>query len=225
MGDDGPLTAGKRSTQNQLSQQPNKISCFYLRARFLPGAYLQFCCNKVARVGGEESRHSHSTMHVAAMEASERFLGHEWMVYNINAALKNQLIKFSSDGGETFSDITFPAGVWDYSSLNEAIQKATGKVGDKFPINLGFSLTTFRVTITLEENWQLDLTPSNFGNLIGFDKKILKDKLNIGPRVPNLSQDTDMLNVHCDLTNDSACGWGRKRYHLLLFHICSAGLL
>ena len=106
-------------------------------------------------------------------------------------------------GGETFSDITFPAGVWDYSSLNEAIQNATGKVGDKFPINLGFSLTTFRVTITLETNWQLDLTPSNFGNLIGFDKKILKDKLNIGPRVPNLSQDTDMLNVHCDLTNDS----------------------
>ena len=126
--------------------------------------------------------------------------------------MKNQLIKFSSDGGETFSDITFPAGVWDYSSLNEAIQNATGPLtgaerpegkNKKFPINLAFSLTTFRVTITLEENWQLDLTPSNFGNLIGFDKKILKDKLNIGPRVPNLSQDTDMLNVHCDLTNDS----------------------
>ena len=132
-----------------------------------------------------------------------RIINMSFTWYNINAALKNQLIKFSSDGGETFSDITFPAGVWDYSSLNEAIQNATGKVGDKFPINLGFSLTTFRVTITLETNWQLDLTPSNFGNLIGFDKKILKDKLNIGPRVPNLSQDTDMLNVHCDLTNDS----------------------
>ena len=123
--------------------------------------------------------------------------------YNINAALKNQLIKFSSDGGETFSDITFPAGVWDYSSLNEAIQNATGKVGiNSQSISVSLS-QTFRVTITLEENWQLDLTPSNFGNLIGFDKKILKDKLNIGPRVPNLSQDTDMLNVHCDLTNDS----------------------
>ena len=154
-----------------------------------------------------------------------RIINMSFTWYNINAALKNQLIKFSSDGGETFSDITFPAGVWDYSSLNEAIQNATGKVGDKFPINLGFSLTTFRVTITLETNWQLDLTPSNFGNLIGFDKKILKDKLNIGPRVPNLSQDTDMLNVHCDLTNDSLVDGGRKRYHLLLFHICSAGLL
>ena len=62
-----------------------------------------------------------------------RIINMSFTWYNINAALKNQLIKFSSDGGETFSDITFPAGVWDYSSLNEAIQNATGKVGDKFP--------------------------------------------------------------------------------------------
>ena len=83
-----------------------------------------------------------------------RIINMSFTWYNINAALKNQLIKFSSDGGETFSDITFPAGVWDYSSLNEAIQKATGPLTEqnkKFPINLAFSLTTFRVTITLEE--------------------------------------------------------------------------
>ena len=42
--------------------------------------------------------------------------------YNINAAFKNQLIRFSSDGGKTFSDITFPAGVWDYSTINAAIE-------------------------------------------------------------------------------------------------------
>ena len=34
-------------------------------------------------------------------------------------------------------------------------------------------------------------------------KKINKDKSNIGPLVPNLSQDTDILNIHCDLINDS----------------------
>ena len=135
-----------------------------------------------------------------------RIINMSFTWYNINAALKNQLIRFSSDGGETFSDIAFPAGVWDYSTINEAIRNATGSLAgqnEKFPINLAFSPTTFRVTIALEENYQLDLTPSNFGNLIGFDKKILTDKLNIGPRVPNLSQDTDMLNVHCDLTNGS----------------------
>ena len=91
--------------------------------------------------------------------------------------------------------------------MNDFIQKATviqqaGK-DDIFPINLSFSSTTFRVKITLATNYQLDLTQSNFNDLIGFDKKILKDENNLGPRVPNLSQDTDMLNVHCDLTNSS----------------------
>ena len=27
--------------------------------------------------------------------------------------------------------------------------------------------------------------------------------MNVGPRVPNLSQDTDILNLHCDLINES----------------------
>ena len=49
-----------------------------------------------------------------------------------------------------------------------------------------------------ERDYQLDLTKSNFYELIGFDKKIIKDKVNIGPIVPNLSQDTDILNIHCD---------------------------
>ena len=136
-----------------------------------------------------------------------RIINMSFTWYNINADRQNQLIRFSSDNGQTFSDITFPAGVWDYERLNDFIQKATvvkqADQADIFPINLAFSSTTFRVTITLTDNYQLDLTQSNFYDLIGFDKKILTDKVNLGPRVPNFSQDTDMLNVHCDLTNDS----------------------
>ena len=32
---------------------------------------------------------------------------------------------------------------------------------------------------------------------------MLKNEINIGSNVPNLSQDTDILNIHCDLINDS----------------------
>ena len=87
-----------------------------------------------------------------------RIINMSFTWYNINAALKNQLIRFSSDGGKTFSDITFPAGVWDYSTINAAIRNATGPLAgstpgknEKFPINLAFSLTTFRVTIIMEK--------------------------------------------------------------------------
>ena len=77
-------TCGKQlqswSDQNQLPQQPHKGTVFCLRARLLPRADLQFCCNKVARVGGEEAGHPHPPCHVAVMEGSGRFLALEWMV-------------------------------------------------------------------------------------------------------------------------------------------------
>ena len=97
--------------------------------------------------------------------------------------------------------------VWNYKAINQHIREATvikqANKEDEYPINLKFNETTFRVTITMKENYQLDSTKSNFYELIGFDKKIIKDKVNIGPIVPNLSQDTDILNIHCDLVNSS----------------------
>ena len=122
--------------------------------------------------------------------------------FNVNAGYKNQLIKYSSDNGSTFKNITFPAGVWNYTDFNTHIKNAV-KTDDTYPITLVFDDTTFRVTVTLAANYQLDLRASNFNDLIGFDKKILASGTHIGPRVPNLSQDTDVLNIHCDLVNES----------------------
>ena len=132
--------------------------------------------------------------------------------FNVNAGYKNQLIKYSSDNGSTFKNITIPAGVWNYTDFNKYIKNITKvsnkKDGDKkvdytYPITLEFNDTTFRVTVTLAENYQLDLRASNFNDLIGFDKKILVSGTHIGPRIPNLSQDTETLNIHCDLINKS----------------------
>ena len=126
--------------------------------------------------------------------------------FNVSFDYRNQLIKYSSDNGSTFNDITFPSGVWNYTDFDEHIKDIT-KTGDDddpvYPISLEFDATTFRVTIELATNYQLDLSQSNFNDLIGFDKKVVKDAVNIGQRVPNLSQDTDILNVHCNLVNSS----------------------
>ncbi|KAL9984706.1 hypothetical protein ACROYT_G007032 [Oculina patagonica] len=66
-------------------------------------------------------------------------------------------------------------GVWNYSEFDEYIKEIT-KTGDDdnpiYPISIDFDSTTFRVTITLSQNYQLDLTHSNFNDLIGFDKKV-----------------------------------------------------
>ena len=139
--------------------------------------------------------------------ALNRIIDMSFTWYNIEAKRNNQLIRYSSDGGKTFHDITFPGGVWEYESINKHIQEKTviKQSGEKdvFPISLTFDNATFRVLIVMKENYQLDLTQSNFYDLIGFDKVVLKEKTNIGPRVPNLAQDTEMLNIHCNLTSES----------------------
>ena len=128
--------------------------------------------------------------------------------FNVNSSYDNQLIKYSSDNGSTFNEITFTAGVWNYTDFNSHIKDITkivrdGNNNNDYPITLELDNTTFRVTVTLAQDYQLDLTASNFNELIGFDKKVLKSGNNIGVRVPNLRQDTDILNIHCDLISES----------------------
>ena len=125
---------------------------------------------------------------------------------NINSGYDNQKIAYSKDGGKTFTDIDFPKGVWDYNDINNYIKEKTKIVRDdneEFPIDLTFDSPTFRVIVTLDANYQLDLTKSNFGKLIGFDKVILRDERNVSTKIPNLSEDTDVLNINCDLVSDS----------------------
>ena len=136
------------------------------------------------------------------MVGLNRIVNMSFTWFNVNSSYGNQLIKYSSDNGSTFQNINFQAGVWNYTDFNKYIKNIT-KTGDKYPITIEFDDTTFRVTVTLAKNYQLDLTASNFNDLIGFDKEVLKGEENIGPKVPNLSQDTDILNIHCDLINDS----------------------
>ena len=126
---------------------------------------------------------------------------------NINSGYNNQKIAYSKDGGKTFTDIDFPKGVWDYNDIDNYIKEKTkivsGDGDEEFPITLTFDDSTFRVLVTLDANYQLDLRKSNFGKLIGFDKVILRDERNVSTKIPNIPEDTDVLNIHCDLVSDS----------------------
>ena len=126
---------------------------------------------------------------------------------NINSGYANQKIAFSKDGGRTFTDIDFAQGVWDYKDIDNYIKektKTTDSEGNEvFPITLAFDEPTFRVLITLEKDYRLDLTKSNFHRLIGFKKVVLSNERNVGSITPNISEDTDVLNIHCDLISES----------------------
>ena len=134
-----------------------------------------------------------------------RIISMSFTWFNITSKLNNQKIKYSSDGGKTWKDIIFPPGTWNYVSFNDFIKqqtKITTSNSTTYPITLKFNSTTFKTTVNLATNYQLDLTTSNFNDLIGFNKRILTSSSN-GDYTPNLSQDTEILNIHCDLISGS----------------------
>ena len=52
-----------------------------------------------------------------------RIINMSFTWFNIAGGYNNRLIKCSSDGGKTFNDITFPAGVWNYTDLDVYIKE------------------------------------------------------------------------------------------------------
>ena len=107
---------------------------------------------------------------------------------NINSGYGNQKIAFSKD-------------LDNY--IREKTKTVDGNGKEVYPITLTFDEPTFRVLITLEKDYRLDLTKSNFYRLIGFKKEILRNERNVGSLTPNISEDTDVLNIHCDLISES----------------------
>lgn len=81
---------------------------------------------------------------------------------------------------------------------------STDSQGKKqFHINLTFVLSTYRVLITLtdDEHW-FDLRGTNFGDLIGFEKKII-NKTEYGTKLPNITNSIDVLNINTSAIKDS----------------------
>ena len=77
-------------------------------------------------------------------------------------------MRFSKDKVATFEEINFPSGVYDYEDLNQFIDQKIGKLGDEnYGINILFDISTYKVFIKLDENYQIDLAGSgNFNELL-----------------------------------------------------------
>ena len=130
--------------------------------------------------------------------------------YNIRSNYKNNTIKYTHDGS-TWQTITFTDGMYSYSDINDYIHQymeqknhhTTDAKGEKkYSINLSFILSTYRVLITLEGSFQLDLRGTDFGELIGFEKKLVT-KTEYGTKLPNITKSIDSLNINISSIKDS----------------------
>ena len=73
---------------------------------------------------------------------------------------------------------------------------------DKYHINLTFVLSTYKILIQIDNNYQLDLRNIKFGELIGFTEKIVK-KTEYGTILPNITNSIDMIYINTDAITNS----------------------
>ena len=130
--------------------------------------------------------------------------------YNIRSDYKNNTIKYTHDGS-TWQTITFTNGMYSYSDINDYIHQymvqknhhSTDSNGNKtYSINLTFILSTYRVLISIEGSYQLDLRGTAFGELIGFEKKLIT-KTEYGTKLPNITNSIDVLNINTTAITNS----------------------
>ena len=132
--------------------------------------------------------------------------------YNIRSSYKNNTIKYTNDRGVDWYTITFKDGMYSYTDIDEYLHQymeqknhhTTDSQGNKkFHININFILSTYRVLITFsDDKLQLDLRETEFGELIGFEKKLIT-KTEDGTKLPNVTNSIDVLNINTNAIKDS----------------------
>ena len=132
--------------------------------------------------------------------------------YNIRSSYNNNTIKYSNDRGGNWNTVTFKDGMYSYTDINDFLHQymerqnhhSTDQSGNKtFHINISFVLSTYRVLISFSDNqFQLDLRGTDFGSLIGFEKKLVT-KTEYGTKLPNITNSIDVLNINTTAITDS----------------------
>ena len=124
--------------------------------------------------------------------------------HNISDQYQNTQIKYSPDGGTSWETVEFVDGMYTYSDLNDYLHQymkkkghltTDDKTGDKYHINLTFALSTYKILIQIDNNYQLDLRNSKFGELIGFTEKLV-NKTEYGTILPNITNSIDMIYIN-----------------------------
>ena len=101
--------------------------------------------------------------------------------------------------------------MYTYSDLNDYLHQymkkkghltTDDKIGDQYHINLTFVLSTYKILIQIDNNYQLDLRNSKFGELIGFTEKIV-NKTEYGTILPNITNSIDIIYINTDAITNS----------------------
>ena len=144
-------------------------------------------------------------------EIAVRTISMTYSWYNIRQSYGNNQIKYSHNKGTDWETIAFVDGMYSYDDIDVYIKKYMKDKGhlvendegdEEYGINLYFVLSTYRVLVELDENYQLDLTNLDFRKLIGFDSKLIK-QTEYGTNLPDITRGVNEIHINCDKVTDS----------------------
>ena len=116
-------------------------------------------------------------------------MSYSW--YNVAASYNNNTLLYSHDSGTNWTTITLPDGNYSYDDLNRYIQQVLQNNGhSKTGVKLTFISSLFRVQLTLENGFQLDLRTGYFSDLIGYNKAIITST-GYGSSLPDITRSVD----------------------------------
>ena len=142
-------------------------------------------------------------------ELAVRTISMTYSWYNIRQVYKNNQIKYSHNKGVDWETITFIDGMYSYDDIDTYVKKYMKNKGhlindgddEKYGINIYFVLSTYRVLVELEDDYQLDLTNLDFTKLIGFDSKLIK-QTEYGTDLPDITRGVDEIHSYCYIVTD-----------------------
>ena len=143
-------------------------------------------------------------------------MSYSW--YNVSKSYENNTLKYSHDSGTTWHTIELPDGNFSYDELNAYVERVLeGAKHSKTGITIRFIPALFKVLITVEDGFQVDLQTGNFADLIGFTKKIVTST-SYGENLPNITRSVDDIYIRTNIISDSVVG-GKESDVLFRFSI------
>lgn len=128
-------------------------------------------------------------------------MSYSW--YNVSSTYGNNSFKYSHDGGVSWTTITLPNGNYTYNDIESYVQQVlSSNTHSKTGVEFRCVKQYYRVLVSLEQNYQLDLRDGEFADLIGFDKAVVT-ATSYGARLPNITRSVDNIFVHTNLISDS----------------------
>ena len=138
--------------------------------------------------------------------------------YNINPEYKNNVIKCITDSGNSWESVIFVDEMYSYSDINDYLhqymdQKKKHKTAEgNYYINILFVLSSYKVVIEIDNNYQLELRNSNFGELIGFEQKLVS-QTEYGSKLPTITNSIDIIHINTDAITDSIVNGKQFKYN------------